>query len=96
MKNKLYIKYNEDDILEIVTEYLSKEYGFEEFNSRAQLFGTPGKDIRVVAVIGDLKDDSVNDVDLNEIDLKTEYNGSHSKARYINPSKFSNMKIEDC
>ncbi|KAF1083694.1 hypothetical protein SPSYN_03151 [Sporotomaculum syntrophicum] len=96
MKKKLYIKYNEDDILEIVTEYLAKEHGFEEFNSRAQLLGTPGVDIRVVAVIGESKDDSVNDVNLNEMDLKTEYNGPHSKARYINPTKFANMKIEDC
>ena len=96
MKRKVKIKYNEDDILEILTEYLAKEYGFKVFNSKAKLLGSPGKDIRLVAVIGDLADNSVENVNLNEIDLKLKYNGSHSKARYINPSKFTNMKIEDC
>lgn len=96
MKKKVTLKYNEDDILEILTEYLAKAFNFEEFNARAMIIGTPGNDLRMIAVIGDSNDNSIEDENLDMIDTKIDYNGSHSKTRYINTSKFANMKIDDC
>lgn len=96
MNKKVTLKFDEDDILEILTEYLAKEYGFEEFNARAKIVGMPGNDLRMIAVIGDSKDKSISEVDLDMIDLKIDYNGSHSKVKYINTSKFAKMKIKDC
>jgi hypothetical protein len=37
MERKIILKYNEDDILEIVTEYMAEKHGFEEFNGKAML-----------------------------------------------------------
>ncbi|MGO4185806.1 hypothetical protein AB4Z17_32230 [Paenibacillus sp. TAF43_2] len=70
-------KFNEDDILEILTEYLAEENGFETFQSRAILLGRPGKDLRLISVIVDLEDDDISKLDLEDIDNKIEFNGSH-------------------
>lgn len=75
-KRKTY-KFNEDDILEILTEYLAEESGFETFRSRAILLGTPGKDLRLISVISDLEDDDISKLNLEDIDNKIEFNGSH-------------------
>jgi hypothetical protein len=96
MKKKVIFKYNEDDLLELMTEYLAKKNGFEEFQARALILGEPGKELRIVTVIADSEDNSIKDVDLNSIDVHFEYNGSHSKVRNINPSTFAKLKIEDC
>lgn len=96
MKKQVIIKYNEDDILEILMEYLAKEHGYEEFNAKAKIFGTPGNDLRLVAVIGDSEDKSVQQTKIEEVDEKTEFNGFHSKVTYINPVTFIKMKITDC
>lgn len=74
---KVLIKYNEDDILEILTEYLAEENHFGTFSSRALLLGTPNKDLRLIAVIGELDDESVDNADLEEIDSIMDFNGSH-------------------
>lgn len=70
-------KFNEDDILEILTEYLAEENGFETFQSRAILLGTPGKDLRLISVIVDLENDDISKLDLEDIDNKIKFNGSH-------------------
>ena len=75
-KRKIF-KYNEDDILEILSEYLAEENGFDTFQSRVVLIGEANKDLRLVAVIGELEDDDINNINLDEIDSKREFNGSH-------------------
>ena len=70
------IKYNEDDILEILTEYLAEKEGFETFQSKAIFFGTPGKDLRLIAVIDELESKLTN-INLEKIDESMEYNGDH-------------------
>ncbi|WP_233516698.1 hypothetical protein [Paenibacillus curdlanolyticus] len=73
-----YIKYNQDDILEILTEALAKENGFGTFYSKAMLLGTLGKDLRLIAVIGELEDDEkIELINLNELDENMNYNGTH-------------------
>jgi len=75
-KRKIF-KYNEDDILEILSEYLAGENGFNTFQSRTLLLGTPGKDLRLIAVVGELEDDDITNLDLEDIDKEMDYNGSH-------------------
>ncbi|MGU3397281.1 hypothetical protein ACNHOZ_24205 [Priestia sp. D51] len=72
-----YIKYNEDDILEILSEYLYTDCETETIQSKAALIGEPGKDLRFVAVVGDGEDDEIAEVDLEDIDRTIEFNGSH-------------------
>lgn len=74
---RVVIKYNQDDILELLTESLAEKHGFGTFTSKAVLLGVPGRDIRLVAVIGELDDDELLRINLSELDLKTEFNGSH-------------------
>lgn len=72
-----FIKYNEDDILEILTEYLAEKEGFETFQSKAIFLGTPGKDLRLIAVIDELESNLTN-INLEKIDENMEYNGDHN------------------
>ncbi|MED4462073.1 hypothetical protein [Metabacillus fastidiosus] len=76
-KRKIF-KYNEDDILEILSEYLAEETRFDTYQSTAILLGTPGKDLRLIAVIGSEDDDDITKLNLEDIDNEVNYNGTHS------------------
>ncbi|MEH7073788.1 hypothetical protein [Neobacillus drentensis] len=78
-KRKVF-KYNEDDILELLSEYLADENGFDTFRSKTILKGTPNKDLRLIAVIGELEDDNISKLDLDDIDKSIEFNGSHKDS----------------
>ncbi|MEH7159354.1 hypothetical protein [Neobacillus drentensis] len=78
-KRKVF-KYNEDDILELLSEYLAEENGFDTFRSKTILKGTPNKDLRLIAVIGELEDDNISKLDLDDIDKSIEFNGSHKDS----------------
>ncbi|MCK1998918.1 hypothetical protein MPH47_17110 [Psychrobacillus psychrodurans] len=75
-KRKIF-KYNEDDILEILSEYLATENGFDTFQSKSVILGTPGMNLRLVSVISDV-DDDITKLNLEEIDKESVYNGTHS------------------
>ena len=78
MDNKRkYFKYNEQDILEILSEYLHTNANSESINSQAILLGETAKDLRLVAVVGDSEDEELFETDLEEIDKKIDFNGSH-------------------
>lgn len=63
------LKLSQDQILEALTEYYAGQYEFGKFSSKADIFGNPGKDLRVVVVIGTEKEiDNVLDIDLNQLD----------------------------
>lgn len=96
MKKYITLKYNEDDVLEILTEHLAIKYGFNAFNSRAIFYGNPSQDLRMVCVIGESEDHKVNEVDLEALDEEIDYNGPHSKYHYITDiSKLLNRKKGD-
>lgn len=77
-KSVKYFKYNQDDILEILTEYIAKEHGYGTFYSKAELIGSVGKDLRLVMAVGTLdEDESVEKVDLEQLDKNMDFNGSH-------------------
>ncbi|MET3690446.1 hypothetical protein ABIC37_006051 [Priestia megaterium] len=78
MDNKRkYFKYNEQDILEILSEYLHTNANSESINSQVILLGETAKDLRLVAVVGDSEDEELFETDLEEIDKKIDFNGSH-------------------
>ncbi len=70
-------KYNEDAILEILSEYLADANGFDTFSSRSILFGAPGKDLRLISVIGELGDNELLHLDFQELDRQMDFNGTH-------------------
>jgi len=70
-------KYDEDDILEILTEYLAEENGFGTFASRAKIIGESGKDLRLIAIIGENDNTEIENLNIEDIDSKMEYNGNH-------------------
>lgn len=75
-KKRKIFKLNEDDILDIVTEYLAGEYSYDTYQSMALITGDPGENLRVVAVIGDFDDEEMNQLDLEKLDQKIDYNGT--------------------
>ncbi|MGG3178083.1 hypothetical protein ABEQ41_07405 [Priestia megaterium] len=78
MDNKRkYFKYNEQDILKIMAEYLHANSNSESINSQAILLGETAKDLRLVAVVGDGEDEEIFETDLEEIDKKIDFNGSY-------------------
>lgn len=73
-----YFKYNQDDILEILTEYIAKEHDYGTFYSKAELKGLVGKDLRFLMAVGTLdEDERVENVDLEQLDKTLDFNGSH-------------------
>ncbi len=71
-------KYNQDDILEILTEYIAKEHGYGIFYSKAELKGSIGKDFRLLMAVGALdEDETVENLDLEQLDKDMDFNGSH-------------------
>lgn len=70
-------KYNEDDILEILTEYLAEQNDFGTFGAKAILFVTENEDLRAVVVISEFEDDSIHRVGIEQKDKKIHFNGIH-------------------
>jgi hypothetical protein len=78
LKNERKIfKFNQDDILEILLEHLGEENDFDMYQSSGMLLGTPGKDLRLIVVIGDIDDTGINKLNLEEIEKEVDYNGPH-------------------
>ena len=76
---KKYFKYNKDDILEILTETLAVESGFGTFSSNSNLIIKNGE-IFFIGVIGELEDEEVDNIDLEKLYSKIEYNGTHHEG----------------
>jgi len=76
MKDIKLFKLNEDDILEIVSEYVAEKTGIKEFSSKSIALGTPSKDLRIVVAVSN---EFLLDVDLLSVDKEIEFNGEHSR-----------------
>jgi hypothetical protein len=80
MREKLFFKYNSDDILEIISEYLAKKNGFKTFSTKSILLGNADSDdMRAIIVVGELEDEEIDQIDLRQTDKNMEYNGEHNK-----------------
>lgn len=78
MKDVQLFKLNEDDILEIVSEYVAEKTGIKEFWSKSIALGTPAKDLRIIVAVSS---ESLSHIDLVDVDKEIEYNGDHSKIK---------------
>ena len=76
-KNIVYKKLDQDDILEIVVEHFYDELKDYPL-ARAELFGKPGEDLRVVIAYGKEHGEEIRDLDFREIDSNMDYNGDHA------------------
>lgn len=98
-KDIKYFKYNEDDILEIITEYLAGIEGMTSFRAKAAIFGKPQKDLRIICAIMDISDsdciEALNNIDLQEIDKSMDFNGTHKPENYISRDKFLKLNPKD-
>lgn len=77
-----FFKYNENDILEILTEYLAEKSGYKTFNSKAIFLGTPGKDLRLITIVGSLEDRAIDKINIESLDVKIDFNGTHNSEYY--------------
>lgn len=81
MKDIQLFKLNEDDILEIVSEYVAEKTGIKEFSSKSIALGTSSKDLRVIVAVSS---ESLLDIDLVGVDKEIEYNGEHNRINGLN------------
>lgn len=79
---RTFFKYNENDILEIITEYLAEKSGYKTFNSKAIFLGSPGKDLRLITIVGSLEDREIDKINIDSLDEKMDFNGTHNGEYY--------------
>ncbi|WP_413363465.1 hypothetical protein [Lysinibacillus sp. 3P01SB] len=87
--SKLYNKIKEGDILSIVKDYLIEQKKIETAQVNLKLVTTPEGDSNLVAAVGKLEDNSIEQVDLQEIEKQINYNGPISSlddSFLVNPS----------
>ena len=79
IKSKIIIKkLNQDDILEIILEYFQENEMKDVVITKGDILGVPGRDLRFVGAFGDETCEEIYNYDLQEIDEKHEFNGSHA------------------
>lgn len=88
-------KLNQDDLLEILTEFLAEGDGYGTFSSRAIIIGTPDVDLRAIVAVGDLGDENIKDISLEEIDRTMDFNGSHANTKGMSKEDFLKIKFDD-
>jgi len=78
LKNKSFYvkKINEDDILEILLEYLQETEFKDTVSSRGMILGTPGSDLRFISIFGN--EFNLKKYNLEEIDSNQDFNVDHS------------------
>ncbi len=75
MKRKpLFIKLNEDDILEILLEHY-QDQGYEF--GKGLILGSPGNGLRFIGALGPYSNKSLVECDLIQVDESMDFNGSH-------------------
>ena len=73
-----YFKLTEDDILGIVSDYLSEQVTFQTFHSRLEFIENEENEIRIIAAYGEFDDESINEIDFEALDKILPFNGERS------------------
>lgn len=76
-----YFKLNEDDILGIVSDYLSTQVAFETFDSKLQFIENEQGDYRIIAAYGELEDEGIASLDFEKLDEELDFNGERSMMK---------------
>ena len=71
-------KLNEDDIMSLISKVVAEKMGFEEYSSKSLILGTVSQDLRLIIAVSP---NSVQNVDLIELDRNMEFNGEHSNFK---------------
>lgn len=85
-----YFKLSEDDVLGIVSDYLSTQVDFDTFNSKISFIDNEEQQYRMIAVYGELEDDEIDTVDFEKLDKELDFNGERS----LNKSGFDRNSPE--
>lgn len=79
MKNDVqFYKMSEEDILDIVNDYISQKTNHKTAQSKSILLGTPNNDLRVIAAVTPCTDGELDNLDLEKIDKELDFNGEYS------------------
>ena len=73
-----YFKLSEDDILGIISDYLSEQVKFETYNSRLAFVENENNEYRIIAAYCELEDESIDEVDFEVLDKTLQFNGERS------------------
>ncbi len=90
-KSQAYFKLSADDVLSIVNDYLEEKISWGAYNSKLSFILDDDKDIRVIAAYGDMNDQSIDTINLEELDKEIDFNGEVSTlpdSFLLNPQDF--------
>ncbi|MFJ8264278.1 hypothetical protein ACIQ4I_20440 [Rummeliibacillus sp. NPDC094406] len=73
-----YFKLSEDDILGIISDYLSEQVNFGTFNSRIEFVENENNEYRIIAAYGEIDDESIDEIDFKVLDETLQFNGERS------------------
>ena len=89
--NPKFYKLCEDEILDIINDYLCQINNYENSQSKLLILGTPNKDLRVLAAITPNSEDQLDELDLEKVDEELEYNGEKSSLNSSNSIDMANI-----
>ena len=78
---RTYFKLNIDDVMEIVSEHLAEKSGYKTFGTNTRIFSDE-KNWNMIIVIGEVDDLEIHKINMNELNEKLEYNGTHGLENY--------------
>lgn len=95
MKNDVqFYKLSEEDILDIINDYLSQKSNYKTLQSKLLVLGTPNKDLRVLAAITPRTEGELDNLDLVKIDEELEYNGEKSSLNHSSLIDMTDMETQ--
>lgn len=94
--NHKYFKLSEEDILSIIKDYVIEQLGTDTSQVKLKLVAAPEGGVNLVAAVGNIEDDSLAQVDLQEIGNQIDYNGpvsSLSDSFLVNPGSSETKEL---
>lgn len=86
LMKRTYYKLNEEDVMEIVSEYLAEQAGYKTFGTNTRIF-SDGESWNMVIAIGEADDMGIHRIDMEKLNSELEYNGTHGQPGYWQSDK---------